>query len=122
VVTVDAAPPEPLPLDQDYPELARRGAALMGALAGAFAEAGTDCAVATVRLAELQLTHAEVIAANAKVQHEGRGDELRKALAPHAQELDAAARAIVQSPTMAACSPDESFKAALDNLVGDPPA
>lgn len=122
VATVDAAPPEPLPLDQDYAELARRGAALMRAVADAFAEAGTDCAAATARLAALQTTHADVIAANAKVHHEGRDAELRQSLARHAQELDAAARAIVQSPTMAACARDASFQTAMDNLVGEPPA
>lgn len=122
VLTVDAAPPEPLPLDQDYPALAQRGAALMRAIAQAFATAGTDCAAATASLVELQATHADVIAANAKVHHEGRDAELRQALAAHAQELDAAARGIVQSPTMAACARDEAFKSAMDDLVGESPA
>ena len=119
-----APPPDaavPLPLDRDLPALARRATQLYVETARAFADAGDDCAAATARLSELQATHADVIAANAQVLHEGRARELRVALEPHAAELDAAAKAIVESPTMSACAQDAAFADALDRLVGAPP-
>lgn len=109
----------PVALDQDLPRLAARATELYQAMAEAFGRAGTDCAAATARLTELQSAYADVIAANAKVIHEGRNAELRAALQPHAQALDTAARAVVESTTMATCAPDPAFIEAYDRLVGD---
>lgn len=115
----DAAPP--VALDQDLPRLAERATRLYQDVAEAFATVGVDCAGATTRLRALQQTYADVVAANAKVLHDGRARELRAALVPHAEALDAAAKSIVDSQTMAKCSPDRAFTDTFDELVGAPP-
>lgn len=121
-VPVDAATPPPaLPLDEDLPRLARRAVTLYQDVATAFAAAGQDCAAATTRLRELTAVHADVVAANAKVLRDGRAMQLKLALRAHDQELDQAARAIMQGPTLPACSQDEAFAQAFDELVGAPP-
>lgn len=111
----------PLPLDRDLPLLAQRATRLYQDVAQAFGAVGEDCAAATARLGELLQAHADVVAANAKVLHEGRAGELRAALEPHAPVLDAAAKAIVESPTMSRCAEDVAFTDAFDRLVGAPP-
>ena len=119
-----APPPDAAPtgaLDQDLPRLATRATKLYQEVAAAFTAAGEDCAAATSRLAALQTEYADVIAANAKVLHDGRARELRAALEPHAADLDAAAKAIVDSKTMKKCSPDRAFADSFDKLVGSPP-
>ncbi len=121
VIVVDAAPLPDAPLDHDYARLASRATTLYVEIAQAFATAGTDCAQAAAKLGELATTYADVIAANAKVVHEGRTAELRPALEPHAEQLDASAKAIVESPTMAACAKDAAFTDAFGKLVGTPP-
>jgi len=117
-----AAPDAPTgALDQDLPRLAARATKLYQEVAAAFGAAGEDCAAATAKLGVLQTDYADVIAANAKVLHDGRARELRAALEPHAAELDAAAKAIVDSKTMRRCSPDRAFADSFDKLVGAPP-
>lgn len=116
---VDAGPQGPL--DRDLPRLAERATRLYQDVVQVFAAAGADCGVATSRLGALQSTYADVVAANAKVLHDGRARELREALVPHADALDAAAKAIVESPTMTRCAPDPAFTDAFDRLVGAPP-
>ena len=115
----DAAPA--IPLDQDLPRLAQRATRLYQEVADAFAAAGVDCAAATTRLRALQQIYGDVVAANAKVLHEGRARQLRAALEPHAEALDAAAKAIVDSRTMSKCSSDRAFTDTFDDLVGAPP-
>lgn len=115
----DAAPPRSL--DQDLPRLAGRATKLYQDVAAAFAAAGEDCAGATAKLGALQTEYGEVVIANAKVLHDGRARELRVALEPHATELDAAAKSIVDSVTMRTCAPDHAFTDAFDKLVGAPP-
>ena len=122
------APPPPPPadaavdasLDQDLPRLAARSLRLYEELVAAFRAAGEDCAAAAARLGELRATYAEVVAANAAVLHAGRAKELRAALAAHDEQLDAAARAIAGSPTLAACANDAAFTRAFDDLVAPP--
>jgi hypothetical protein len=116
---VDAGPPGAL--DRDLPRLATRATKLYQDVAAAFGTAGEDCAAATARITALQTEYADVVAANAKVLHDGRARELRAALEPHAEALDAAAKAIVDSKTMRKCSPDRAFADAFDKLVGSPP-
>lgn len=118
-----APPPDaaPLALDQDLPRLATRSIKLYQDVAAAFTAAGADCAAATAKLGALQTDNADVIAANAKVLHDGRARELRAALEPHAADLDAAAKTIVDSTTMKTCSPDRAFADSFDKLVGAPP-
>ncbi len=116
----DAAPP-PVPLDQDLPRLAERATKLYQEVAAAFTAAGENCSDATAKLGALQQTYADVIAANAKVLQEGRARALRTALEPHAEALDAAAKTIVASKTMAKCSADRAFTNTFDELVGAPP-
>ena len=121
---VAAAPPDaaalPLPLDRDLPRLAERASQLYVDLAAAFASAGEDCTVAIARLAELRGRYADVIAANAQVLRDGRAADLRAALAAHEDESSAAAKAIVESKTMAACAKDRAFTQAFDDLVAAP--
>jgi hypothetical protein len=115
-IVVDA----PLPLDQNLPQLATRSVALYESVVAAFREAGTDCAAAATRLTALRAEYADVVAANAKVLHEGRARELKAALAKHDTQLDAAAQAIMAAPTLGACVKDEAFTRAFDDLVGAP--
>src|SRR4051812_16765627 len=115
----DAGPPPPL--DRDLPRLAALATKLYQDIDAAFAAAGEDCAAAVQKLTALHTTYAEVVVANAKVLRDGRTRDLRAALEPHAADLDAAAKAIVQSRTMATCSPDHVFTDSFDALVGAPP-
>jgi hypothetical protein len=110
------------PLDEDLPRLATRSVALYQDLLKALTEAGADCAVATTKLNALVDDYADVIAANAKVLHAGRDRVklLRAALEPHQDELDASAKAIVGSTTLATCHDDKPFAMAMDRLVGEP--
>jgi len=117
----DAAPADAAPLDRDYPQLATRAIALYEAVAESFRAAGEDCARATTRLGELAATYRDVVTANRKILREGRARELKPALAAHADRFDAAAKSIVESPTMAKCSSDPAFEQAFDDLVGAPP-
>lgn len=114
------APPPPPPLDQDLPRLALRGVELYEEVARVFAAAGTDCPAATTQLRALEPTYAPVATANAKVLHDGGAKALRAALEPHATRLDAAAKAIATSATLAQCSANRDFTEAFDELVGAP--
>lgn len=114
------APPPPVPLDEDLPRLALRGVELYDAVVKIFIETGKDCAAAARKLREIQPAYADVAAANAKVLHEGAAKALRAALEPYAARLDAAARAIASSTTMAECSGEVEFTDAFDDLFGAP--
>jgi hypothetical protein len=119
--TPDAAPPVDAPLEDDLPALAERSVKLYADWEHALADANGDCAAATAKLNAIADANADVIAANAKVLTAGHDKvaALRAALEPHAAELDASARAIVQSPTMAACHEDAAFAHAIDRIGGD---
>lgn len=119
VVAPDASPPGPL--DRDLPRLAARSVALYAAVSTAFRTAGSDCAAATKQLGTLHGEYAEVIAANAKVLHDGRSKELKAALAKHDDQLEASAKEIVGSQTIKACASDRAFTKAFDDLVAAPP-
>ena len=122
VVPVDAAPPavDAAPLDQDLPRLVDGLLAMYQDVDKAFTASHDDCAAATARLRELTGRYREVVAANAKVLHEGRDKELRAALGSRSQAFDAAAAAVVQSSTMSKCSQDRAFGKAFDELVAPP--
>jgi hypothetical protein len=119
--TPDAAPLPDAALEDDLPRLAERAVKLYADWEHALAEANGDCAAATAKLNAVADANADVIAANAKVMRSGNDKvvALRAALEPHAAELDATAKAIVQSPTMAACHGDAAFAHAIDRLGGD---
>jgi hypothetical protein len=122
VATVDAGPPpDAAALDHDLPRLAERGVKLYEEVAQAFRGAGEDCGAATTKLGELARVYGDVTAANRTVLHEGRARELKVALAPHEDRLDAAAKDIMQSSTMARCAQDPAFSKSFDDLVGAPP-
>ncbi|MEJ7602430.1 MAG: hypothetical protein WKG01_31350 [Kofleriaceae bacterium] len=121
IVAVDAAPVDAPGLDQDLPRLAERSVKLYQEVQAAFTAAREDCAAAARALESLRERYADVVVANAKILHDGRAKQLRTALQPHEEQLDAAAKAIVQSPTLSACSQDEPFARAFDQLVGAPP-
>jgi hypothetical protein len=120
-VTGDAAILEQAPLDQDLPRLADRAVALYADWARAFAEAGTDCTLATSKMNEIADTYADVIEANRRILHAGHAkvvamrDEMRK----HETENDASAKAIMEGPTMTECSSDPAFSKAVDRLAGE---
>jgi hypothetical protein len=117
----DAALPDaPPPLDRDYPRLAGRAVTLYEAIAEALRAGGEDCALAAAGLGALATAYGDVIAANAKILHEGRARELRPALAAHGDRFDAAAKAIIQSRAMAACHRDPAFTKAYDELLAVP--
>jgi hypothetical protein len=107
-----------VPLDQDLPQLATRAVLLYEDVLAAFAAAGADCAAAATRLGELATRHADVIAANARVLRDGRNLQLQLALRPHDDRFEAAARGIIESPTLAACAQDPAFADAYDALFG----
>ncbi len=109
------------PLDQDVDALAVRAVKLYQDWQHAMEEASGDCAAATAKVNALADANADVIAANARIQRAGHDKivQLRAALEPHAAELDAAAKAIVQSPTMSACAHDPAFAHAIDRIGGD---
>ena len=117
-LTADAA--VPTDLDHDLPRLASRSIQMYQEVAAAFVAVGEDCAAATARLTAIQNGYADVMTAIAKVLHDGRARELRAALEPNADTLDAAAKSIVDSKTMRKCSPDRAFTAAFD-FIGAPP-
>lgn len=134
-----AAPPAPAPtvvgtthqtppdaaidaaLDDDLPALAARAVKLYQDWQHAMEEANGDCTAATAKVNALADANADVIAANARVQRAGHDKivQLRAALEPHEAELDASAKAIVQSPTMSACAHDPAFAHAIDRIGGD---
>ena len=121
-VAIDAgAIDAPKPLDEDLPRLAERGVAMFSDWARALAEAGEDCAVATAKINAVADSYADVIIANAKVMRAGRVrvTELRAALDAHAENLDATAKAIVESPVMAKCHDDPAFARAIDRVGGE---
>jgi hypothetical protein len=115
------APPAPVPLDQDLPRLADRAVAFYAQWQQAIIDAGQDCAAATTKINAVADANADFIAANAKIEQQGHDKivALRQALEPHATELDASAKAIVQSPAMAACHDNADFAHAIDRLQGD---
>ncbi len=118
--TVDSGPPR---LEDDLPRLAERAVQLFQAWQRALTAAGEDCAEATSKLNALALEYADVIEANAHVAHAGHETmkALREELAKHEDEMDAAAQAIVHSPTMAKCAGDPAFAKAVDRIGGTPP-
>lgn len=112
---IDAAP---LPLDRDYPRVIARSLAMYAALAAALGEPADDCAAAARKLREVGAAYTDVVAANAKIQLEGRLPELKRALAAEADRFDAAARKVMASPALASCTRDPDFGAALDAALG----
>lgn len=115
------APADAAALDQDLPRLATRVLKLYQDVAAAFAAVGEDCAAATQKLGELHGQYADVVAANAKVMHDGRAQELRAALAPHSAQVDAAAQAMFSAKTLPKCAQDATFAHAYDALFEEPP-
>src|SRR5690606_8712119 len=104
----DAAVGPPPPLHEDLPRLAERAVKLYADWKLAFEQAGTDCALATEKMNAIADANADLIDANQKVYLAGHGRvrALRAELAKYEAELDASAKAIVESPTMATCSHD----------------
>lgn len=116
VATIDAGP-----LDQDLPRLAERSLALYDDVIAAFTVAGEDCAAATSKLDAVAAKYADVLAANAKVLHDGRQAQLKIALRRFEERFQKAAQAVVQSKTIAACWETPAFARSLDQLVGPRP-
>jgi hypothetical protein len=122
--TPDAGEPEPSGppgLDRDYPQLAERAVKLYEDVAELFRAVGEDCEQATAKLGELGAANRDVVTANTKVLREGRARELKQALAKLGDRLDAAAKVIMQSPTISMCAHYPSFTKAFDEVVATPP-
>jgi hypothetical protein len=123
-VVVDAPPADSAParLEDDMPRLAERALALFQAWRAALDAAGEDCAAATAKLNQLAIDFADVIDANARVAHAGHEKikALRAELEKHEDDFMATAKAIAGSKTMAKCSGDRAFAAALDRVGGSP--
>ncbi|MBV8763052.1 MAG: hypothetical protein JO257_37545 [Deltaproteobacteria bacterium] len=115
------APARPPALEDDLARLADRAVRFYADWQQVMAGVGTDCAAATAKINALADANADFIAANAKVIQQGHDKvvALRQALEPHATELDASAKAIVQAPAMAACHDDAGFAHAIDRIQGD---
>jgi hypothetical protein len=107
-------------LDQDLPRLAARGVKLYEEIAAAFVAAGENCATATAQLDALTRANADVVAANRRVLQEDRAMQLKIALREHAAQFDQAAQSIMGSKTLPACSENEAFAKAFEQLVGAP--
>jgi hypothetical protein len=109
---VDAAP-----LDHDLDRLAARSVEMFDALARVLA-AGDDCAGATARLGQLEARYADVIAANARVLHDGRELQLKLALRHYDDRFQAAAKRVMSAPVLVVCAGDARFTAAYERLAG----
>lgn len=114
-------PSGPPGLDRDYDQLADRAVKLYEDVGEAFHAAGEDCEAATAKLNELSAANRDVITANAKVLHEGRARELKKALAKLDERFNAAAKHIMESQTLSLCAHYPQFTQAFDELVATPP-
>ncbi len=121
VAAPDAAPAEPVPLDEDLPRLAERASKLYADWARAFAEAGTDCTAATSRMNALAESYADVIVANQRLMRAGHQKvvAMRQEMKKYEVENDANAKAIADGPTMSTCSSDPAFSKAVDRLAGE---
>lgn len=116
----DAAPAT-RPLEEDLPALAERAVKMYQDWEHAFAEAGTDCAVAATKMNALADANADLIAANARLAKSGHEKikAARAELDKHADQIDASAKAVMTGPTMSKCSADPAFSKALDRLAGE---
>ncbi|HTL38699.1 MAG TPA: hypothetical protein VL326_36460 [Kofleriaceae bacterium] len=117
----DAPTATPVQLEDDLPKLAERAVKMYQDWQKAFADAGTDCAAATTKMNALADANADLIAANARLTKSGHEKikAARAELEKHSAEIDPAAQAIMQGPTMGACSSDPAFGKALDRLAGE---
>jgi len=117
----DARAPVARPLDEDLPALAERAVKMYQDWQRAFAEAVTDCAAATTKMNALADSNADLIAANQRLTKSGHEKikAARAELDKRSAEIDPAAQAIMQGPTMSSCSGDPAFNRALDRLAGE---
>ncbi|MEP6864754.1 MAG: hypothetical protein ABJE66_29310 [Deltaproteobacteria bacterium] len=116
----DAA--QPPGLDDDLPRLAERSTTLYQQLAKVLGPpAVADCATVARDLDKIAADNADVLAANAKVLHAGHDkiQQLKNAIEPHQDVLDAAAKTISESQTMKTCAEDAGFAKAIDRLLGE---
>jgi hypothetical protein len=115
------APAAPPALEDDLPRLADRAVKFYSEWQHALEAASSDCATATAKINALADANADFITANTHIVQAGhdKAAQLHAALEPHAAELDASAKAIVQSPTMLACRDNAAFAHAIDRIRGD---
>jgi len=87
----------------------------------AFAEAGTNCAAATSRMNALVDANRDLREASQHVLRAGHAKvkALRIEREKYDAEIDANAKAIFESPTLAKCKKDPAFSRALERLGGD---
>lgn len=116
-----AQPTAQKPLEDDLPRLAERMAKLYREWKQAFAETGTDCATATARMNALAEANRDLMQATKRVLQAGhaRVKAFRVEREKYDAEIDANAKSIFESPTLAKCKNDAAFSRALDRLGGD---
>ena len=117
----DAPAAKPAALEDDLPKLAERAVKMYQDWQKAFADAGSDCNAATQKMNALADANADLIAANQRLTKSGHEKikAARAELEKHSAEIDPAAQAIMQGPTMGACSGDPAFNKALERLAGE---
>lgn len=108
-------------LEDDLPRLAERMAKLYRDWKQAFAEAGTNCAAATSRMNALVDANRDLREASQRLLRAGHAkvQAFRAERAKYDTEIDANAKAIFESPTLAKCKQDAAFSRALDRLGGE---
>lgn len=105
------AEPGPVPLDEDYPTMARRSAEMFEALADAMAATPIDCAALAGQVKAIIAEHRDVRVAAAAAVDRGNGRALDRALEAHADRIkDAAAR---MQPALTKCGNDAAFAESL---------
>jgi hypothetical protein len=87
----------------------------------AFTVAGSDCAAATTKMNALVAANKDVMEALRRVLHAGHAKvkAFRLEREKYDPEIDANAKAIFESQTLAKCKSDAAFSRALDRLGGE---
>ena len=109
------------PLDEDLPAMADRAVKLYLDWKAALDAAGTDCAAAATKMNAVADANTEMLAANERL-YKGpreRVKAFRAELDKRAEQIDPAAKAILDSPAMKKCGSDPAFSRALDRLGGE---
>jgi hypothetical protein len=108
-------------LENDLPRMAARMAQMYRDWKQAFADAGTDCTAATAKMNALVDANRDLSEASRRLLRAGHDKvkAFRTEREKYDAEIDANAKAIFESPTIAACKNDKAFARAFDRLGGD---
>ena len=111
----------PVALENDLPRMAERMAQMYRDWKQAFADAGSDCVVATTKMNALVDANRDLSEASRRLLHAGheRVKAFKAERAKYDAEIDANAKAIFESPTINACKNDKAFSRAFDRMGGE---